>query len=163
VRLLSTALKVIGDNPDIQRRLREDRSLLANFIEECLRIEEPGEGRLSDCRGCQPPSARERPRRGGLHVDGGQRGPPIVIRAASRIRTPFDPRTQETAVNTLAFGRGNPQLSRPRRSHGPRPAFGLGGRPAGSHDRHPESAGAITAPAGDPSLPIHSEPTSCVG
>src|SRR4029079_5844743 len=49
VRLLGTALKVIGDRPDIQRRLREDRSLLPNFIEECLRIESPvkGDFRLS--------------------------------------------------------------------------------------------------------------------
>ena len=49
VRLLSTALKVIGDQPDIQRKLREDRSLLPNFIEECLRIESPvkGDFRLS--------------------------------------------------------------------------------------------------------------------
>jgi cytochrome P450 len=49
VRLLSTALKVMGDNPDIQARLRKDRSLLPNFIEECLRIESPvkGDFRLS--------------------------------------------------------------------------------------------------------------------
>ena len=49
VRLLSTALKVLGDRPDIQRRLRDDRSLLPNFIEECLRIESPvkGDFRLS--------------------------------------------------------------------------------------------------------------------
>src|SRR6195952_5444629 len=49
VRLLSTALKVMGDRPDIQRRLRDDRSLLPNFIEECLRIESPvkGDFRLS--------------------------------------------------------------------------------------------------------------------
>ena len=49
VRLLSTALKVMGDNPEVQRRLREDRSLLPNFIEECLRIESPvkGDFRLS--------------------------------------------------------------------------------------------------------------------
>src|SRR6202008_2834810 len=49
VRLLSTALKWIGDRPDIQRRLRDDRSLLPNFIEECLRIESPvkGDFRLS--------------------------------------------------------------------------------------------------------------------
>jgi cytochrome P450 len=49
VRLLGTALKVIGDRPDIQRKLRQDRSLLPNFIEECLRIESPvkGDFRLS--------------------------------------------------------------------------------------------------------------------
>lgn len=49
VRLLSTAMKVMGDRPDIQQRLRDDRSLLGNFIEECLRIESPvkGDFRLS--------------------------------------------------------------------------------------------------------------------
>ncbi|WP_348732892.1 cytochrome P450, partial [uncultured Mycolicibacterium sp.] len=49
VRLLSTALKVLGDRPDIQQKLRADRSLLPNFIEECLRIESPvkGDFRLS--------------------------------------------------------------------------------------------------------------------
>ena len=44
VRLLGTALKVIGDRPDVQRQLRQDRSLLPNFIEECLRIESPVKG-----------------------------------------------------------------------------------------------------------------------
>ncbi len=49
VRLLSTALKVLGDEPEIQASLRADRSLLPNFIEECLRIESPvkGDFRLS--------------------------------------------------------------------------------------------------------------------
>jgi cytochrome P450 len=49
VRLLSTAMKVMGDQPEIQQRLRDDRSLLGNFIEECLRIESPvkGDFRLS--------------------------------------------------------------------------------------------------------------------
>ena len=49
VRLLSTAMKVMGDRPDIQQSLRDDRSLLPNFIEECLRIESPvkGDFRLS--------------------------------------------------------------------------------------------------------------------
>ena len=46
VRLLSTALKIIGDNPDVQSKLRADRSLLPNFIEECLRFESAGQGRL---------------------------------------------------------------------------------------------------------------------
>jgi cytochrome P450 len=40
-RLLSAALQVLGDRPDIQQRLREDRSLIPNFIEESLRMESP--------------------------------------------------------------------------------------------------------------------------
>jgi cytochrome P450 len=44
VRLLSYAFQIIGDRPDIQKRLREDRSLIPNFVEECLRIEGPVKG-----------------------------------------------------------------------------------------------------------------------
>lgn len=44
VRLLSYAFKVVGERPDIQQRLRADRSLIPNFVEECLRIEGPVKG-----------------------------------------------------------------------------------------------------------------------
>ena len=44
VRLLSYAFQIVGDRPDIQTRLREDRSLIPNFVEECLRIEGPVKG-----------------------------------------------------------------------------------------------------------------------
>lgn len=40
-KLLSAALQVIGDRPDIQQQLRDDRSLIPNFIEESLRMESP--------------------------------------------------------------------------------------------------------------------------
>jgi cytochrome P450 len=41
VRLLSFALRIIGERPDIQKRLRDDRALIPNFIEETLRYESP--------------------------------------------------------------------------------------------------------------------------
>lgn len=41
VRLLSFALRVLGERPDIQERLRNDRDLIPNFIEETLRFESP--------------------------------------------------------------------------------------------------------------------------
>ena len=44
VRLLSYAFQVLGDRPDLQKRLREDRSLIPNFVEECLRVEGPVKG-----------------------------------------------------------------------------------------------------------------------
>jgi cytochrome P450 family 150 subfamily A5 len=44
VRLLSYAFKVVGECPDLQQRLREDRGLIPNFVEECLRIEGPVKG-----------------------------------------------------------------------------------------------------------------------
>ncbi|MGO9929979.1 MAG: cytochrome P450 [Mycobacterium sp.] len=40
-KLLSAALQVLGDRPDIQQQLRDDRSLIPNFIEESLRMESP--------------------------------------------------------------------------------------------------------------------------
>jgi cytochrome P450 family 150 subfamily A5 len=44
VRLLGAALQVLGERADIQQRLRNDRSLIPNFIEEALRIEGPVKG-----------------------------------------------------------------------------------------------------------------------
>ena len=44
VRLLSYAFKTVGERADLQKRLREDRSLIPNFVEECLRIEGPVKG-----------------------------------------------------------------------------------------------------------------------
>jgi cytochrome P450 len=44
VRLLSYAFQTIGERADIQQRLRDDRSLIPNFVEECLRIEGPVKG-----------------------------------------------------------------------------------------------------------------------
>jgi len=44
VRLLSYAFQVVGERPDLQQRLRADRSLIPNFVEECLRIEGPVKG-----------------------------------------------------------------------------------------------------------------------
>jgi cytochrome P450 len=41
VRLLSFALRLLGERPDLQAQLREDRSRIPNFIEETLRFESP--------------------------------------------------------------------------------------------------------------------------
>ncbi|MEO3756860.1 cytochrome P450 [Mycobacterium sp. B14F4] len=40
-KLLSFAVQVLGDRPDIQERLRADRSLIGQFIEESLRLQSP--------------------------------------------------------------------------------------------------------------------------
>lgn len=40
-KMLTFALKILGERPDLQRRLREDRSLIPNFLEETLRMESP--------------------------------------------------------------------------------------------------------------------------
>lgn len=41
VRLLSFALRMLGERPDLQRLVRDDRERVPNFIEETLRIESP--------------------------------------------------------------------------------------------------------------------------
>jgi cytochrome P450 len=40
-RLLSVMLRLIGERPDLQQQLRENRDLLPNYIEECVRLETP--------------------------------------------------------------------------------------------------------------------------
>ena len=50
VRLLSFALKVLGERPDLQRLVREDRARIPNFIEETLRVESPLRGQFRMAR-----------------------------------------------------------------------------------------------------------------
>jgi cytochrome P450 len=40
-RMLGTALRIIGERPDLQQRLRDERDLIPRFIEECVRTESP--------------------------------------------------------------------------------------------------------------------------
>ena len=40
-KLLGAAMRVLGDRPDIQQQLRDDRSRIPIFIEECLRMDSP--------------------------------------------------------------------------------------------------------------------------
>lgn len=40
-KLLTFAVRVLAERPDLQQQLREDRSLIPNFLEETLRIESP--------------------------------------------------------------------------------------------------------------------------
>src|SRR6202042_3451728 len=41
VRLLSFALRMLGERPDLQELVREDRDRIPNFLEEMLRLESP--------------------------------------------------------------------------------------------------------------------------
>jgi cytochrome P450 len=43
-RLLGTALQILGDRPELQQQLRDDRGLIPAFIEETLRLESPIKG-----------------------------------------------------------------------------------------------------------------------
>jgi cytochrome P450 len=102
VRLLGTALKVLGDRPDIQKQVREDRSLLPNFIEEALRFESPVKG---DFRLSRTPVTV------GGHELGAGTTVMVVNGAANRDPRRFDEpdefdTTRKNARQHLAFGRG---------------------------------------------------------
>jgi cytochrome P450 family 150 subfamily A5 len=102
VRLLGAALKLIAERPDLQHALREDRTLIPNFIEETLRTESPikGDFRLSR----RPTMIGETDLPAGTTV--------MVLNGAanrdpSRFEDPdtFDA-TRKNARQHLAFGRG---------------------------------------------------------
>lgn len=102
VRLLSAALQILGDRPDIQQMLRADRSKVGNFIEEALRFESPvkGDFRLS----------KEAVTLGGVNVPSGSTLM-VVNGAANRDPRRFtDPNTfdanRSNARQHIAFGRG---------------------------------------------------------
>ncbi|WP_059019259.1 cytochrome P450 [Mycobacterium sp. M26] len=102
VRLLSAALQILGDRPDIQQMLRADRSKVGNFIEEALRFESPvkGDFRLS----------KEAVTLGGVDVPSGSTLM-VVNGAANRDPRRFtDPNTfdanRSNARQHIAFGRG---------------------------------------------------------
>ncbi|GAB2829223.1 cytochrome P450 [Actinocorallia aurea] len=102
VRLLSSALLIIAENPDLQARLRADPSLIPNFIEETLRTESPikGDFRL----------ARKTTEVGGVEIKAGTMAM-ILNGAANRDPRHFeDPNTfdleRKNARHHMAFGRG---------------------------------------------------------
>lgn len=102
VRLLSNALQVVAERPDIQQALREDHGRIPNFIEESLRTESPVKG---DFRLSRTPTTI-----GGVSIPAGTTV--MVINAAAnrdprRFNDPdtFDP-VRKNARQHLAFGRG---------------------------------------------------------
>jgi cytochrome P450 len=49
-RMMGTALRIIGERPELQQELRDDRELIPRFIEECVRIESPLQGQFRMAR-----------------------------------------------------------------------------------------------------------------
>lgn len=102
VRLLSTAVMLIAEDPDLQARLRADRDLLPNFVEECLRFESPVRG---DFRLSKVPVTV-----GGVDLDAGTT---VMLVNAAANRDPahfpdpdtFDPE-RPNARTHVTFGRG---------------------------------------------------------
>ena len=102
VRLLSTALRLIAERPDLQRWLREDPSRTTNFLEEVLRTESPVKG---DFRLSRVPVTV-----GGVDLPAGTTL--MVVNSAAnrdplRFEDPatFDP-ARSNARSHIAFGRG---------------------------------------------------------
>ncbi|WP_153409412.1 cytochrome P450 [Nocardia macrotermitis] len=102
VRLLSSALRVIAEQPEVQRLLREDHSRIGNFLEEVLRTESPvkGDFRLSKVPvtvgGVDLPAGTTL-----MVVNGGANRDPRKFEDPST----FDPQ-RSNARQHISFGRG---------------------------------------------------------
>lgn len=102
VRLLSAAVMMLGEDPELQARLRSNRDLIPRFVEESLRFESPVRG---DFRLSKVPVTV-----GGVEVPAGTTVM-LVNAAANRDPRRFDdPDTfdidRPNARNHIAFGRG---------------------------------------------------------
>ena len=102
VRLLSSALKLIAERPELQRLLRSEHDRIPNFVEETLRMDSPVKG---DFRLSRVPASV-----GGVDIPAGTTVM-VLNGAANRDPRHFaDPATfdaaRPNARHHLAFGRG---------------------------------------------------------
>jgi cytochrome P450 len=101
-RMLCAALRIIADDKDIQNRLRSDRSLIPEFIEEVLRLESPT---MSDFR-----MTRVATTLGGVNLSAGTTvmiHPGAANRDERRFQQPDECRLgRENVREHIAFGRG---------------------------------------------------------
>ncbi|MGV9301684.1 cytochrome P450, partial [Amycolatopsis sp. NPDC003676] len=102
VRLLSSALKLLAERPDIQEYLRADKSRIQNFIEESLRMESPVKGDFRLAKTTSTVGGAEVPVGTVLMVVNG-----AANRDPRRFDDPttFDP-ARSNARQHIAFGRG---------------------------------------------------------
>ena len=49
-RMMGTALRLMGERPELQQQLRDEREIIPRFIEECVRIESPLQGQFRMAR-----------------------------------------------------------------------------------------------------------------
>jgi len=102
VRLLAAALQLIGERPDLQQLLREDRAFIPNFVEEVLRMEGPVKGDFRLSRTATTVGGVPIPAGTTLMVVNGAAG-----RDPRRFEEPDEFRVdRENAKEHLAFGRG---------------------------------------------------------
>lgn len=101
-KLLSSAVQVLGDQPELQARLRDDRSLIGSFIEEALRVQSPTK---VDFR-----LARKTTTLGGVHIPAGT-VIMLCLGAANRDPRKFENPNEfqldrKNVREHIAFGRG---------------------------------------------------------
>jgi len=102
VRLLGTALQLIGERPELQQLLRERRELIPNFVEETLRIEAPVKGDFRLARRQTTVAGIDIPAGGTLMVlNGAANRDPHHFECPAEFRVDRD-----NAREHLAFGRG---------------------------------------------------------
>jgi cytochrome P450 family 150 subfamily A5 len=102
VRLLGTALQLIGDRPDRQQLLREQPDRIPSFVEETLRIEAPVKGDFRLARRRATVAGVDIPAGATLMVLNG-----AASRDARRFENPAEFRVdRDNAREHLAFGRG---------------------------------------------------------
>jgi cytochrome P450 len=102
-KLLGAALQVLGERPDIQKRLREDRSRIPVFIEETLRMESPVKSHFRMAR--TTTAVGECPISAGTTV---MLLPGASNRDARKFEEPNEFRVDRPNVREhVAFGRGN--------------------------------------------------------
>ena len=129
-RLLGSALKVIGERPELQQQLRDDRDLVPGFIEEMLRLESPIKGTFRLAKMPTTIAGTEIPAGSTVMVlpCRGQPGPPGVRGArraaprpgqrppAHRLR-PRHPHLRRRPAGPGRGGRLPPAALRPHRGH----------------------------------------------
>lgn len=102
VRLLGTALQLIGDRPELQALLRERRDLIPDFVEETLRIESPVKGDFRLARRSATVGGVDIPAGATLMVlNGAANRDPNHFEGAAEFRVDRDKSREH-----LAFGRG---------------------------------------------------------
>jgi cytochrome P450 len=101
-KLLTAAMRVLGDRPDLQQKIRDDRSLIPNFLEESLRMDSPvkADSRLT----------RKRTTLGGLDIPAGTVVmilPGAANRDPRRFENPHEFQVDRPNVREhMAFARG---------------------------------------------------------
>lgn len=101
-KLLSASLRVLGDRPDVQETLRQDRSRIPTFVEEALRMDAPVKSQFR--------LAKKHTELGGVDVPAGTTlmvCPGAVNRDPIRFENPHEFSLDRKNVREhIAFGRG---------------------------------------------------------